>query len=511
MKQFTFFMALVLVSILGQAQSKTLQNITKFKIRNSGAIIDKNNDIDGYFFFYEVDKLKKGQREFAVQILDKNLNDVATKSYIDNKKTYLNDSGFNNDELFFVMTNLKEKVHKIIRFDKSGNITDEIPLPITKDEARYMKAGYAPKLLTPVDGKGFLINRLVKNKKLGYTFKYIPTNDSSEAWQYFSPIDSKKILSAIPIAVNEKFVVLMESSKPSLTSKKLNFKAIVLDVNTGKVLFEKAYDESNPRLITNSFVARDGNIALLGQYFEPGAKVMKAESLGLFTEVYNSQGELVFENKISWAEDIHKKIEVAKGSKLKKIGYIYFHDIIRTKAGDIYAIGEQYKKTASAVGIATGVLSALGGGIQTAGYTQLTITDAIVFKFNKDFELVDIEVFEKGKSRLQNLYDFGSPQLNSHIIKAIGGFDYQFSQIDEDNDRFYANFIDYERIKGEKNKLAFKTIIYDEGELSEDKIYLKKGNVDFRVLPGKLGHVVLFEYNKKEKEIRIHIEKLNIE
>ena len=68
-------------------------------------------------------------------------------------------------------------------------------------------------------------------------------------------------------------------------------------------------------------------------------------------------------------------------------------------------------------------------------------------------------------------------------------------------------------MKDEDNKFAFKTIIHDEGELSEDKIYLPNNGrkVITRPLPGKLGHVLIFEYNKKEKSAYLHLEKLNVE
>ncbi|WNH08248.1 DUF6770 family protein [Thalassobellus suaedae] len=54
--------------------------------------------------------------------------------------------------------------------------------------------------------------------------------------------------------------------------------------------------------------------------------------------------------------------------------------------------------------------------------------------------------------------------------------------------------------------------MYDEGKLSEDKIYLQKdsGKIKFRVLPAKLGHIMLLEYNKKEKTLDLHLEKLNL-
>jgi hypothetical protein len=85
-----------------------------------------------------------------------------------------------------------------------------------------------------------------------------------------------------------------------------------------------------------------------------------------------------------------------------------------------------------------------------------------------------------------------------------------YTQVDRANDRFYSCFVDYEKIKGAKNRNAFKTIIYDEGELSEDKIYLEEGEKEFTVFPAKLGNVLLIEYNRKAKEIKLHLEKINI-
>lgn len=193
-----------------------------------------------------------------------------------------------------------------------------------------------------------------------------------------------------------------------------------------------------------------------------------------------------------------------------KRGYVYFHDIVRTDNGSYYFIGEKYRKTLNAGGVAMAILSrgATGGA-------NLTITDAVIFEFDDAFSLKDIKTFKKGKSVFSGPgIGLGSPQMQALIAKVFGGFDYEFTQIDSARDRFYVNFIDYERLKGEKNKLAFKTIMHNnEGQFSEDKIYLNKskGKISYRVMPAKLGHVMLLEYNKKEKTLQIHLEKLNIQ
>ncbi len=512
-KHHTLVLALFCALMITSAQEKTLNEIASFKIKNSGSFIDKNKDVDGYYFYYEVDKLKKGKREYAIKMLDNNLNDIATKSYVDDKNTILANSKFNNQALMFAMVNVKEKHYKLVTFDRRGKQGNDITIPVNKKEMKWLNAMVKSgnfNMLFPVDNKGFIFNYVIDNKKIGYGLKYVAT-DGGKSWIYKSPDESKQIHSINPIEANEKVVVAMETSKKSILSQSGNTKILVIDIETGKLLFEKEYDkEENPRLITNAFLSENKELVLLGEYFNKGDNIITDKSLGLFSQVLQLDGAVLNDSKISWTNKIDKMMPPNSKGKKTNRGYVYFHDIIRTQEGSYYGIGERYKKTASAGGIAAAVLN---GGRGRNTVTQLTITDALVFKFSDKFDLEDIEVFKKGKSRAPSLVDFGSPQLNAHALKAFGAFDYEYTQIDANRDRFYSMFIDYERLKGEKNKLAFKSIIYNDGQLTEDKIYLQqsKGKIDFRVLPAKLGHVALLEYNKKKKTVNLHLEKLNID
>lgn len=504
MKKLYVIALLCALSIGAYAQQKSLDEITSFKIRNSGSFIDKNKDVDGYYFYYEVDKLKKGQREYAIKMLDNNLNDIATKSYIDDKNTILAQSKFNNQALMFAMINIKERFYKLVSFDKSGNQSKDIKIDVSKKEVRWLSAMMNLgefNLLFPVDNNGFLFNYMKHNDKMGYNLKYVSTNGGT-SWEYGSPADSKQLHTLNPIEANDEVVVAIESTRKGMMSQTVNMKVLIIDIKTGKLLFEKEYDrENNPRIITNSFLTKEKNIVLLGEYFDKGDNVAKQDSKGLFAQVVDMSGKEISDNKVSWEGEIKKMMPADADGKTRKNTYVYFHDIIRTQSGSYYCIGEKYRKTASAAGIL------LGGS-----KTQLTITDAVIFEFDENFGLKRIKKIEKGKSRAPSFTDYGSPQLNAHILNAFGAFDYEFTQIDQDRDRFYSAFIDYERLKGEKNKLAFKAVMYSDGEISEDKIYLQesKGRVSFRVLPAKLGHVMLVEYNKKKKTLHMHLEKLNL-
>lgn len=513
MRKKLLFALLTVFTLTCYSQSSKINDVNNFVLRNSGSILDKNNDVDGYYFYYIVDKLKKGDREFAIQILDKNLNEVAKKSYVDNKNTFLMKSSFNNQAMMFAMANYKEKEISLLTFDKQANQKETVKIPLENKEIRYLQMMQQSgdfNVLFPVDGKGFLFNKFEDNKKIGYSLKYYPT-DGGKAWSFNSPEDSKEILSINPIEVNDKVVVAIEGAKPSLMSRKMTYRVKVLDINNGKLLFEREFSrKSKPRLVNNAFIDSENNVVLMGEYFKDGDNIITDKSLGIFTEVIDYSGKTLKENFTSWKEDVAKLTKVDK-SFIDDKGYVYFHKIVKTNSNEYYAIGEFYKRTASAGGIAFAALGALGGQVGGTAVTQITITNSVVFKFDSNFKLTEIKEFEKGKSRAPSLSDFGSPQLNAHALKAYGAFDYEYTQFDKANDRFYACFIDYERLKGEKNKNAFKTIIYDEGSLTEDKIYLESDNKDYRVLPAKVGSVLLLEYNKKLKEISLHLEKLNIQ
>jgi hypothetical protein len=140
MKKITLLFCLSILSLTMQAQHKILNEITSLKMRNTGVMMDKENDVDGYYFYYEVDKLKKGKREYAIKILDNNLNEVATKSYTDDKKTILANSKFNNQALMFAMINQKEKKYKLVSFDKKGNRGKDVSINVNKKEMKWLNA-----------------------------------------------------------------------------------------------------------------------------------------------------------------------------------------------------------------------------------------------------------------------------------------------------------------------------------------------------------------------------------
>jgi hypothetical protein len=77
-----------------------------------------------------------------------------------------------------------------------------------------------------------------------------------------------------------------------------------------------------------------------------------------------------------------------------------------------------------------------------------------------------------------------------------------------DNSTFSICYSDYVRSKDYKGG-TFKSISFNNGKFTEDKINTLSKASSSWVLPGKLGQVLLVDYYKKDKKIEAHFEKLN--
>ncbi|MFN7821370.1 MAG: DUF6770 family protein, partial [Bacteroidota bacterium] len=172
---------------------------------------------------------------------------------------------------------------------------------------------------------------------------------------------------------------------------------------------------------------------------------------------------------------------------------------------NIYAIGEGYRRVASGLGIA---LKVMGGN---ASVTKFQITDLAVINFDKDFNLKGLKIYPKTESNveLSAQYEFVSLSLIGKSIKYyLGGFDYRYVQTNLDNSVFSICYSDYEKSKDYKGG-TFKSISYNNGKFTEDRIATKSTASTSWVLPGKLGQVLLIDYYKKDKRLEAHFEKLN--
>ena len=203
-----------------------------------------------------------------------------------------------------------------------------------------------------------------------------------------------------------------------------------------------------------------------------------------------------------------KYLDVSAKGKIDDFGYMYLHNILQTSDGSIFAIGEGYKKVASALGIASKFLSRGGN---TASAIKIKVTDMIMIKFDQNFNVKEAKIYDKNSNGIElpgGMEFVSGPLLGKMIKYNYGGFDYEYMQTNKDVSSFTVCYSDYVRGKDYKGA-TFNSISYNDGKLTTDKINTKSSTARYVILPNKQGQVVIVEYNKKEKKIYAHVEKMN--
>ncbi len=503
------------------AQKKlSIENIRSISLRNSGTIVAAE-EVKGYFFYYVSDKVDRKTNEYTIQVLDENLKEVNRIVFEDDKKELLIETSYNGSSLMFLFFNRKEQLVTTKVYGLDGKLEQTYSKALDKRSAAYFAMAQGSllndeegvnKYVYDIPGKGFLSVIPMRDGR-DVTFEVdIVHSDQKKSITYSADYGDFKYATASYLGSSNDIAMFEVLKKEKLMSNKLEGSLLGVDVNTGKKVFE--LDESVTKYkfmpLSISTLSGNGETLLMGNYYDKGDRVMKNNTLGIGAVTIDAKGKIVKQKYNSWATDFGKYFEVNSKGKLDDIGYLYFHKLIQTEDGDVYAIGEGYKRTASAGGIAaTVVLAAAGGYNANASVTKLTITDMVMIRFSKDFDIKDAKVYEKNKNRF-NLpgSDYATPHMLAASAKMMGAFDYAFTRTDAAKSSFYVGYNDYERGKDYRG-LVFHSIAFADGKISRDKLALNSDASRLRVLPAKTGSILVSEYFRKEKRLDLRMEKLN--
>ena len=517
MKKQLLGLAIILLAALStQAQTLTIENVQKVTLRNSDAI-KEGSEVKGYYFFYVSDKIDRKTNEYTLQIADNNLKKLKDIKFQDSKDIRILESSFNGTDLIFLFYNDDARTLEYQVFGADGKRKNTYTRELSKKDKRYLEATYLAtndedgdyRGLYPIEGKGFISNTPSREDK-DYTFEIdFYSTEKRKQWSYIPTEGSKKCVGDFLGCY--KGVVFLEVLKyTGLLDGKPDSYLVGLDLETGKQLFENSTDNAKYKFYPTSLsIVNENKPVLYGEYFSPDGNVVKDKSLGFAFITIDEKGKFISEKYDSWALDMARVLDVSSKGKIDELGYMFVHKIIQTADGNIYAIGEGYKKAASGLGIALKILS--GGGGSGVSAMKIVVTDMITIKFDKDFNVKEAKIYEKNKNNIMLPEGYGtiSTMLLGKVVKYnFGGFDYEYMQVNKDNTSFTVCYSDYVKEKGYKGG-TFNSITINEGKITTDKINTKSDASSSHVLPGKQGQVLLIEYYKKAKRIDVHFEKLN--
>ncbi|MEM9918600.1 MAG: DUF6770 family protein [Bacteroidota bacterium] len=525
MKNIFWIVLFVAGSFQLQAQKAKFEDVLSVQLQNMGPILE-NNLVKGYYMFYKVDKVDRKSNAYMLRILDANLKDVAKKKMINTKYTVMTEAVYNGEVFLFSFLDTRKKILTLQTYNremkKLGNLTYQLD---KWGMTQYVASGGSPgntpeasnnRLIFPADKDGFIRYSMQKNKKVGYTIEYLPNDlKKTGSWKKSSPEGSKTMFMASHGLSDDKYVISTIISKPKyISNKDVNFELQMIEINSNKEVFRIPLKSSRYNYsFMNAFMENDEkSIIVFGEFYDSDENIFKGKSNGLYTMRLDLNGKVIDKVHHAWETKIKRKIKVNKKGRIEDGGYVAFHKIVQSSDGHFYAVGEMYNKAVSGLGVASQVLSA-GRGRGGVSAMKMNVLNLIIFDFNADLTLDKVKVFEKQKRSIQLPQGYGiyPPTLLVHVIRAMGEFDYSFTQSKKDNSSFFTTYTSIEKKKGSKKKAYFGIISHTEGdeEYVEDKIDLTTDANNIMVLPAKPGYVLLVEYFKKKKQLTTRLEKIN--
>lgn len=507
--------SLLLLTLLQvQAQKMTIENVHKVQLRNSDAIKEAT-EVKGYYFFYVSDKIDKKTNEYTLQITDNNLKKLKEVKFQDSKHVYILESSFNGTDLIFLLYNDEERTFDYQVYGADGKKKHSYMRQLTKKEERFLENTYlamddeeqAFKGLFPIEGKGFISNTPSREDK-DYTFQVdFFSTEKKKTWSY-TPVEGGKKFTGDYLGTSNGVVYIEVLRYSGTFDQKPDSYILGLALETGKKLFEKSTDSKFRFYPSSMAMLNSGKSYLFGEYFDTDGNIMKDKSKGFAFWGIDETGKITSEKYVSWDVDMGKYLDVNSKGKIDDFGYMFLHSMVQTADGKIYAVGEGYKKVASALGIAGKVLS---GGRSNASTTKVKVTDMIMLTFDSDFNIKAAKIYEKNSNNviLPGGWDFVSVALLGKMIKYyFGEFDYAYTQVNKDATSFTVCYSDYVRGKDYKGG-TFNSITYNEGKITTDKINTKSDATRTAILPGRQGQVLILDYYRKDKRLEVHFEKLN--
>ncbi|MBL0742976.1 DUF6770 family protein [Chryseolinea lacunae] len=486
-------------------QTATAQTLSKtvtgdVKVRNTGAIL-QNGQVKGYYTFYNLEKQDRKNNNYMLSVTDENLREINSVNIVRPNSYLLMDASFNGEAFGFLFYDMRERTLEIIGYDRTLKETNKVTKTLKNKYANamyaYIAQGHEPmqSFLIAVPNKGFMYYGIKEESKSDFEVEFYD-NTMKRSWTSFGPDDKFDFETAMEAFQDEQYVGSTIIKRTSVLSSDIDIDLLVQNIGDGKTVFRIPMESTKYKMMLAKvfFDKAKQQFTIFGEYFDKNENVIKNQSQGFIAVVVDMKGKIVSERTNSWTADINKLV-AAKDKETFEDTNILFHDFVRTSDGQIFAIGEQYRR---------------GGNPMTG--MRILVYNLVVFQFDADFSIKKLHVFEKDKNAFTFPQGFiiASAKMLSYVAKSMNAFDFQFLQTSADKNTFVVNYINYDREKGQKAKNVLGSVIYTpEKVFAVDKLPLTRSSTEYYVYPAKEGYVMVSEYFKKEKRIDNRLEKLN--
>lgn len=513
-----FFLFTLVLAFLGMSAKAQNYEFKDIKSASTGGIqaIKNGNEVIGYISVLYLDKVSRKEKKYGIYILDVNLQKTHYQEFILSKREYLIGQAFNMNSFCLAYYDSKKKVINYVIYDlklkEIGRLASEDYHPSLAQSAASRPDDDKLNLggLYAVPNKGYIRHSYVKKK--GYKASIQMFDNSGEVlWTTGTGFTGKMHESAETHHVDDKLVISTIMNKKSAFSSEMKSFVVAHDINTGEELYRAKSEDKKYQMFPYDISKNQESNELIvcGEYYKTGQNMLKVKSQGFYIQVYDaSSGSVKTTSYIDWKKDVAKKLPANKKNGYKDMD-VSIHKMLVTKQGKVYAIGEQFKKSANGVGIAANVL--MGGNSDVAN-VQVEIHDIMVFEFDSTLSLENVHVFDKNTSKiwLPKGYGILRGHLLANLLKLEGDFDHCYTSITPERTSFNSVYVDYDRKKESRFTIGIIGL-NDQFEVAHDSYELKTKPYLFYVCEAKPGYVAIVEYFKDDDKLTIRLEKSNIE
>jgi hypothetical protein len=357
--------------------------------------------------------------------------------------------------------------------------------------------------LFAVPGQGF-----VRNSYIGMTKGYALTmyDDNLEPKWTLASEKSKTYDIITLIEATDKYILGSILRRDNVGSKKIEASMVAIDAASGKKVLDLPVETSpseNLSLSSFTFDVGKREFVAIGEYYNLNDKPFVHKSQGFYLKRFSEDGKLLIAKSYAWQKEVAALMPTEAKASTEENYVNYTHSIVRGANGKMYVVMEQFKIGVTASGVAFKILGNPGSG------SEGEIGNLFIFELDPQSTLTSVKFYPKPKSTAGLPSGAGfmrGGMLGGRILKAEGGFDYQFMGQDAGKTQFNAVYRSFDAGKQYIGNIVFG----DNGKYTLDKIDLTGGASNSYLYPAKPGYVMLADYNWKKKQLEMKLVKLNI-
>jgi hypothetical protein len=541
----TLLLTFLFFSTFLHAQIVDLQKLSSGKLI-SGQVLQNRQaeDVYGYFYVFEDDKIDKNHTQYSYVLLDKNLNTVTSGKFTETHGHVLRSAHVNSFyrdnhitiQFYHFWGSLKAFELTTYRiFDLKENKLSE---PFSIDENANKNFNIDTALLNKpftfvynLNPFGYSINTPLKFSRDDYFFAvdYIPTKKDRTVTNHLHFMDAKldpvweynytkaegsdKYLDVtFSNATNNTDVLIAKKqykgkkNLKELEKGKRSNSYLFFNKDTGKLLNEfSPFGQQQANGITAKEVDNittiqkvNDKVTFVNRIMTDKVKTFTANNdkiIGLSKVDYDiTAGKVINRNFFLW-EQLSKYLPIDQFGYVREKGepdsFLYMHDAILQSNGNLLLILEQYKS------IKVGIASIWG----------VKVNDMFFIELDPKMQVVNYKRISKESSSHTN----GLKIVGLDAALRYNAFDYSGYQ-DLGNDNYTFFYFNKQRPEGGgKKRWVVGIIKYNNGTFTEEKLHLKgKDGSELLIYPAKKGYLMIAEkFKDQTKGIEVRLEKIN--